>query len=633
MASEQQLMEALRRADAAGDEEAARAIAQRIQSMREQPVQAGQGLGVMAAENPFAQLQKRVSAGEQLSPTEQKQYTATRDLLLKREAAGDPIAIDIMRQARQYQVEQMGTGERILAGAGAGLKQMSMGFGQSVVPIGEKLGLISPEDAARYRTRVDIERARQEPLLNTDAGSFGKLIPDVALGIPLFRAGQAALAPKGAGALRTNVVAPAVTGAGYTYYTQPVGTGESKTGQVALGAGLSAAGQVGGVGVSKAYGGRSAAVQADPVLRDQLAAAERAGITLLPRDVMNSPVFNKIDSLLSNIPFSGASSAAARRQAEVNLAAGKPIGVTTPYIRPGFDAAGKPLELETAAGKAGQAFDDFWKDKRIALGIDDVVALRGLRADILKNSGGDAYGKQIINQIDDLIQTGSKGPITGNKYTTLRRTLQNKAANPNTAEYAGPTLDTLESIASKSIPEAQQKTLQQLRARYADVKRIEPAVDVSGNVNPANIGRNVQTKGKPASAEMRNLATASPVLTNPVPVGIGTTEKLMSVGGLAGAGMINRYLTPLLYGTAVASKSPMVAQYLKGGVPAVAQRVPLVGPTATKFLLPSTQTFGRVAPRTGAVFGAPLARIESDAEMKKRREELIRRQNLLYKGN
>lgn len=606
-------------------------------SQLEQPVQAGQGLGVMAAENPFAQLQKRVSAGEQLSPSEQKQYTATRNLLLKREAAGDPEAIDIMRQARQYQVEQMGTGERILAGAGAGFEQLGMGLKQGALNVGEKIGLVSPETSARYRTQVDIERARQEPLLNTDAGSFGKLIPDVALSIPLFRAGQAALAPKGAGALRTNVVAPATTGAGYTYFTQPVGTGESKTGQVALGAGLSAAGQLGGAGVSKAYGGRSAAVQADTVLRDQLAAAERAGITLLPRDVINTPFFNKLDAVLSNLPFSGAGKAAARRQAEINLAAGKPIGVTTPYIRPG-----QGLEAETARSAAGRAYDDFWKGKGISLDLNDFFSLNAAKAAINKTPIGRDQGRLASQQLDYISQIATERPLTGAEYQYIRSELKALSSDSASKPYADIALAQLDRMAKKSLSRQELKQLRQLDRRYADVKRVQSVIDASGNVSPGKLSSIVQgtmgKKPKPASAEMRNLALAGPALANPVPQGIGTAEKLVTYGSTLGIGGLG-ILSPLTATGAAgglalnrAIRQPIVAQYLKGGVPAAAQRVPLVGPAMSR-ALPSTQTVGRVAPRTGAVFGAPLERIESDAEMKKRREELIRRQNLLYKGN
>lgn len=611
MASEQQLMDALRRADAAGDTEAARAIAQRIKSMRGQPAQTGQGLGVMAAENPFVALSNKVSAGQQLTPKEQNQFTATRNMLLKREKAGDPVAIDILAAARQGRVANMSGLERFGAGVGAGIKQQALGLGQA-------LGLVD-------RKKVDIAKVGAEPLLNTGAGFAGKLVTDV---LPFAGAAKLIQAPAKAGAVVRNVLTPAVQAGGTAALLQPVGTGESKAGQVGTAALFGTGGQLAGAGLGKVYGGRSAAIQADPVLRNQLQAAERAGITLLPRDVMNSPVFNKIDSLLSNIPFTGASGAAARRQAEINLAAGKPIGITTPYIRPGSGPSGGLLELQQAERSTGKALNNFWQQKKIGVGVNDFLALNSLKANILRDG---AVGVSVANQIEDLVKVASKGPLSGNKYTATRRKLLDLAGKPDTARYASDALEVLETIASRNLTPKQLKELRRLNAKYADVKRVEQAVSVSGDVNPSAIGRNVQKKGEPASPEMRTLATASPVLTNPVPVGIGTAEKLLSAGAVLGTGYLaNPYLGAALYGAGRAAKSPTVAQYLKGGVPGVVAKTPVVGPRLAQ-AMPAPATVSGVLKPAGFVAGGAESARDSKAEMERRRKELIRRQSLLNK--
>ena len=614
MASEQQLMDALRRADAAGDTEAARAIAQRIKSMRGQPAQTGQGLGVMADENPFVALSNKVSAGQQLTPKEQSQFTATRNMLLKREKAGDPVAIDILAAARQGRASNMSGLERFGAGIGAGIEQAALGVGQA-------LGLVD-------RPQVDIAKVRAEPLLQTGAGTTGKIAADV---MPFAGAAKLIQAPAKAGWTMRNVLTPAVQAGGTAALLQPVGTGESKAGQVGTAAAFGAGGQLAGAGLGKVYGGRSAAIEADPVLRNQLQAAERSGITLLPRDVLDSPVYNKIDSLLSNIPFTGASGAAARRQAEINLAAGKPIGITTPYIRPGFSPAGGRLELEQAERSAGKAFNNFWQQKNIGVDVNDLVALNNVKAGIVRDSGGSTFGKAVVNQVDEILTSASKGPLSGNKYTSARRRLLTLAGKPDTAEYARTALDALESIASKNLTPTQLKELNRLNAKYADVKRVEQAVNVSGDVSPGAIGRNVQVKGKAASPEMRALATATPVLTNPVPVGIGTAEKLLSAGAVLGTGYLaNPYLGAALYGAGRASKSPTVAQYLMKGAPGVAAKVPLVGPRLAQ-AMPAPATVSGVLKPAGFVAGGAESARDSKAEMERRRKELIRRQSLLNK--
>jgi hypothetical protein len=615
MASEQQLIDALRRADAAGDTEAARAIAARINSMRTPAKVGGSGVMTNAEQNSFVLLSNKVSAGQPLTPKEQSQFTASRNMLLKREKAGDPVAIDILAAARQGRVANMSGLERFGAGVGAGIEQQALGLGQA-------LGLVD-------RKKVDIAKVGAEPLLNTGAGFAGKLVTDI---LPFAAAAKVIQAPAKAGAIVRNILTPAVQAGGTAALFQPVGTGESKAGQVGTAALFGTGGQLAGAGLGKVYGGRSASVQADPVLRNQLAAAEKAGITLLPRDVINSPVFNKVDSLLSNVPtwpFKGGSGSAAQRQAEINLAAGKPIGITTPYIRPGFSPAGGRLELEQAERSAGKAFNNFWQQKNIGVDVNDLVALNNVKAGIVRDSGGSTFGKAVVNQVDEILTSASKGPLSGNKYTSTRRRLLTLAGKPDTAEYARTALDALESIAAKNLSPAQLKQYNRLNAKYADVKRVEQAVNVSGDVNPSALGRNVQVKGKAASPEMRTIATASPVLTNPVPVGIGTAEKIGTLA-LGGATYWNPYVGGTLYGLGVASKSPTVAQYLMKGAPGVVAKAPVIGPRLAQ-AMPAPATVAGAAKTGGAVAGGAISAKDSKAEMERRRKELIRRQSLLNK--
>jgi hypothetical protein len=569
----------------------------------------GSGVMTNAAQNPFVALSNKVSAGQQLTPKEQSQFTATRNMLLKREKAGDPVAIDILAAARQGRVANMGTLERNLAGLGSTIQQGMLGIGQD-------LGLVD-------RKQVDIAKVGAEPLQQTTGGFVGKMVGDI---LPFAAAAKVIQAPAKAGAIVRNVLTPAVQAGGTAALLQPVGTGESKAGQIGTAAGFGVGGQLAGAGLGKLYGGRSAAVQADPVLSRQLAATEKAGVTLLPRDVINSPMFNKLDSLLSNVPtwpFTSGSGSAARRQAEINLAAGKPIGVTTPYIRP-------ELELRQAERSVGKAFDNFWQQKKIGVDVDDFFALNNAKAGIVRDSGGSTQGKAVTNQIDEIINSANKGPLSGNKYTAARRRLLTLAGKPDTAEYARTALDTLEGIASKNLSPAQLKDLSRLQVKYADVKRVEQAVNVSGDVNPNILATNILKKRKTASPEMQALASAAPVLSNPVPVGIGTAEKLIGGAGIAGTslGYINPKAAALLYGTAVASKSPLVAQYLMKGAPGVAAKVPLVGPRLAQ-AMPAPATVSGVLKPAGFVAGGAESARDSKAEMERRRKELIRRQSLL----
>lgn len=580
--------------------------------------QVGQGLGVMAAENPFVALSNKVSAGQQLTPKEQSQFTATRNMLLKREKAGDPVAIDILAAARQGRVANMSGLARFGAGVGAGIEQQALGLGQA-------LGLVD-------REKVDIAKVQAEPLLNTGAGFAGKLVTDV---LPFAGAAKLIQAPAKAGWTVRNILTPAVQAGGTAALLQPVGVGESKAGQVGTAAAFGVGGQGIGSVLGKAYGGRSAAVQADPVLRDQLAAAEKAGITLLPRDVIGTPFFNKLDTGLSNLPFSGAGKAAARRQAEINLAAGKPIGVTTPYIRPG-----QGFEAETARSAAGQAYDDFWKGKGIGLDVNDFVSLNTAKAAINKTPIGRKQGRLASQQLDYISQIAATRPLTGGEYQYIRSELKALSGDSASKPYADIALAQLDRMAKKSLSRQELKQLRQLDKRYADVKRVQSVIDVSGNVSPGKLSSIVQgsmgKKPKPASAEMRNLAVAGPALANPIPQGIGTAEKLLTYGSAAGIGGIG-FIDPLtatglagLLALNRAGRQPIVAQYLTKGAPGVAAKVPLVGPRLAQ-AMPAPATVAGAAKTGGSVVGGAMSAKDSKAEMERRRKELIRRQSLLNK--
>jgi hypothetical protein len=580
--------------------------------------QVGQGLGVMAAENPFVALSNKVSAGQRLTPKEQSQFTATRNMLLKREKAGDPVAIDILAAARQGRVANMSGLERFGAGVGAGIEQQALGLGQA-------LGLVD-------RKKVDIAKVGAEPLLNTGAGFAGKLVTDV---LPFAAAAKLIQAPAKAGAIVRNVLTPAVQAGGTAALLQPVGTGESKAGQVGTAALFGTGGQLAGAGLGKVYGGRSASVQADPVLRDQLAAAEKAGITLLPRDVISTPFFNKVDTGLSNLPFSGAGKAAARRQAEINLAAGKPIGVTTPYIRPG-----QGFEAETARSAAGQAYDDFWKGKGIGLDVNDFVSLNTAKSAINKTPIGRKQGRLASQQLDYISQIATTRPLTGGEYQYIRSELKALSGDSASKPYADIALAQLDRMAKKSLSRQELKQLRQIDKRYADVKRVQSVIDASGNVSPGKLSSIVQgtmgKKPKPASAEMRNLAVAGPALANPIPQGIGTAEKLVTYGSALGIGGLG-ILSPLTatglaagFGLNSAARQPIVAQYLMKGAPGVAAKVPLVGPRLAQ-ALPAPATVAGASKTGGAVVGGAMSAKDSKAEMERRRKELIRRQSLLNK--
>ncbi len=243
MATEAQLLQALRRADAAGDVPAAQAIARRIASMRQQPAP-------MTPEQKEAETQ-RLLPGVSTNPT-----------------------------------DGMGTTERLLAGFGKSFMDTGRGLGQLV-------GLVDQVD-------VDEAAATDAALMDTGAGLTGNIAGHLTqLFLPAGAATKAgAYAPRaanvgrivlnprnaatatGARGLAQTLTAAGAVGAGQAAL-QPVVTGETRIGNAAEGFAFGAAGQ--GLGEALGAGARAAIRAAAPGRQVQATAGD------ILRDAASNP--------------------------------------------------------------------------------------------------------------------------------------------------------------------------------------------------------------------------------------------------------------------------------------------------------------------------------------------------------
>lgn len=153
----------------------------------------------------------------------------------------------------------MSNTEKFLAGAGKAFNDTWEGTKQFGAEFAHLAGIGSRETAQRLRKEADERKRLDAPLMDTGAGIAGNIAghiatsisPGVALkGIGLVNAGKALLAPqtlKGAAAL----------GAGYSAL-QPVGEEDSRLANAAIGAAGSAGGQLLGRGIHSAWEGGKA---------------------------------------------------------------------------------------------------------------------------------------------------------------------------------------------------------------------------------------------------------------------------------------------------------------------------------------------------------------------------------------
>lgn len=268
MATEQQLIEALRKADAAGDTAAAQAIARRIASMRS---------GTMIDS----------------SATRRSGFTQV----------GDP---DIKRMA-----DPTGTPfENLAAGTGKVFYDAARGLGQLA-------GVVSEEDVAESR-RLDA------PLMNTTAGQVGAVTGAAATMIGPGSLAKAAGAPAAVtrALMPTSVKGNAALGAAFGAL-QPVAPGESRLENAAMGAGGGAAG--GYIGQKIAGLGRAQS----PRVPDQRAAAIRSargeGYVLPPSEMGAGLIARTAEGLSGKQQIGQAASS--KNQAITNRLARRAIGL------------------------------------------------------------------------------------------------------------------------------------------------------------------------------------------------------------------------------------------------------------------------------------------------------------------
>lgn len=207
--TEQQLIGALRKADAAGDGDAARAIARRIQTMRQQP----------AAETPsFANVQSGANTVAGPSPTDGMS------------------GVDKFRAGLGRSIMETGRGLRQAAPAAV------MGIGSAIAGDPAARALLAKRTEgfrASEQARVDNNRQLDAPLMDTGAGMAGNVVGTIG---QIIGPGVALKGTVAGAALLPRTVAGNALQGGAIGAAQPTATGDSRLANIALGTGLGAVG-------------------------------------------------------------------------------------------------------------------------------------------------------------------------------------------------------------------------------------------------------------------------------------------------------------------------------------------------------------------------------------------------------
>lgn len=521
--SREQLMDALRRADAAGDAEAARAIARRLSGMREAPkadfsnVQGGVEFGTPGA-RPAGEVRAiggngRPYTGPLLSGPGASPSKSNAEIARIQAESEKGVRRRTQAEAKRDAFRELPAPIRGLIGAGSRVGDLAMGAGQL-------LGLTDEADAAAQR--------EQNAYMDGDfAAGVGGVGADVALlWNPAARLASAPRAAQYAG----NVALGAGMGA-----LAPTVAGESRAANTAIGGALGAAGQ----GASEAVmaAGKRASQAIAPEVKQLAQRANEFGIRLTPAQVSDSVPLKGLRSTLGRLPFSGAGKVGQQQTEQFNRAVAGTFGEDAPAVNQAVYARAKE--------RIGGQFNAL--TQRNAMAVDDAVLgeLVAIQQEAAQ-FGADDTARAVNAAIERALSKTENGVLPGRVYQSLDSELGRiTKGGGEKAHYVGRVRETLRNAMDRSISPADQEAWQLARQQYRNLKTIRDLVakestdgispaQLMGRVNANNAGKEAMASGR--GGELADLARiGNRFLRDPIP-NSGTAERLGWLGALGGGG-------------------------------------------------------------------------------------------------
>lgn len=381
----------------------------------------------------------------------------------------------------------MSTFERFAAGAGKAVADAGRGIGQLVG--------VTSQDSIDEAKRLD------SPLMNTGAGVAGNIGGNVAM--TLLPAGAVAKGAQAAGLARTANAARAfinpatyrgAIGAGATMGAlQPVATGEDRGWNATAGA----LGGLGGQALVNGLGRIAAPVKnaLDPLRQKAVDALTSAGVPLDLAQLTGSPAWGRIRSALGDNLFTvgGQEAKRAEQQAAFNNAGLKTIGS-------GGRAATSDV-MGAADDRIGTVFKDVLDRNNVAADPSWVTRLANTHASALENEKQPVAN--IVNRIFDSI--GPSGEIPGQVAYGIKKDLDRMAMSQDStlAHYAREARGALMDGINGSLSGADQAAFSQARGQFANMKKLEGAIDNegTGNISPARLANALGQKSNRAASK------------------------------------------------------------------------------------------------------------------------------------
>jgi len=409
------------------------------------------------------------------------------------------------------------TGGAIFGGLSAlGMDGAAQGFAKNV---GAPVSSMVQEGQAD----IDEERRLSAPLRGTAGGFMGNLAGDVAMMAPAG-GGVLGLAKTGGQRLLGN----AAVGAGFSG-AQPVETGGNRAVNAGVGFGAGAGGALLGNALSASAAKAVKAV--NPLRKELMAVADRAGIPLHLSQMSQSTLAKTMASTAKYLPFSGANKAANAQQGAFNKAIAKTFGADA-------DQLTDDVMIE-ARKKLGAQFEDIYARNDVPLSPDSVRKLLSIETGASRRLTKD-QGEIVKNQLDDILAEMKDGTISGQKYQSLRTQIM-KAEGPDAVGNAVKDLrKAFDDVAADAVGPEDAATLKRLRGQWANFRTtdglLKQMAGSGGDVKPSAIWAAIR---KGSTKEMRELGRLGQVLIkDPIPdsgtAGRFIAGSLMAGGGLTG---------------------------------------------------------------------------------------------------
>lgn len=431
--------------------------------------------------------------------------------------------------------EGMSTFDKVAAGVGGSLVNTARGVGQL-------FGMVSQEE-------IDESARLDKPLMDTTAGSVanigGQVLQVVAPGGLLAKGAKAVGAAKVlAGGAKGAAARAGASGAAYAG-SQPVLTGETRGGNMALGGAAGAAGQgvVSGIGALA----QPAKAALSPAVAALAAKAEAAGIPIRMDQLSDSRFVKTLASTLEKLPFTGAGASRTNQQQSFNRAVSRTFGDDVPNVTQDVYAGAK--------ARIGGEFERLSAQNSLGVG-DDLLGKLATLQDEAQRFGTNDTARAVGSAIDELLsKADAAGNVPGKAYQALDSKLGKLTkSGDEKAMFLGQVREAVRGAMDDSISAADKEAWKTARTQYRNLKTIRDLVakeGADGNISPAQLaGRiNASQAGKESMAmgkggELGDLARIGrQFVRDPIPDS-GTANRLLALSLLGGGGGAGLMLDP-----------------------------------------------------------------------------------------